>query len=209
MNFIKNKKLKNKYFILRHGESDAFKLHLVLSHPENGISKFGLTKKGIEQVRDSINKFIIKNKGKYLNKETVIYSSDFKRATESAEVASKILKVNNINFTELLRERNFGDFENTSDENYKLVWKWDKSFDDKSLKKLKIENTKNVQARTSKLILNLEKIYSNKSILLVAHCDTLQILITAFKNKLPNLHRSIKKLELGEIRELKNLSKYK
>lgn len=204
MNFIKNKKLKNKYFILRHGESEAFKLHLVLSHPENGISKFGLTKKGREQVKDSLNKFILKNKGKYLNKDTIIYSSDFKRAKESAEVASKILKIKDINFTELLRERNFGDFENTTDENYKLAWKWDKELGDKSLKKLKIENTKVVQARTSKLILNLEKIYFDKNILLVAHCDTLQILITAFQNKLPNLHRSIKKLELGEIRELKS-----
>jgi probable phosphoglycerate mutase len=203
MNHIKNKKLKNKYFILRHGESEAFKLHLVLSKPENGISKFGLTKLGKEQVKNSLEKFILKHKGNFLNKETIIYSSDFKRAKESAEIVVKILKIKKINFTELLRERNFGDFENTKDENYRLAWKWDRSFDDKELKKHKIENTRHVEYRTSKLISKLEKEYSNRNILLVAHCDTLQILTTAFKNKLPNLHRSLKKLELAEIRELK------
>lgn len=203
MNHIANKEIKNKYFILRHGESESFKSHLISSKPENCIYKVGLTKKGKNDVKDSVKKFITNNKGSFLNSNTIICSSDFKRASETTQIVAKILKTKDVFFVNELRERCFGNFENTNDSNYKLIWKLDKVSDEKKLKKMNIETPKQVQDRTSKLISNLEKKYSEKNILLVSHCDTLQILTTAFLRKDPNSHRSLKKIELAEIRKIK------
>lgn len=40
------KKLKNRYFILRHGESEANVTGILLSHPKDGMVGFGLSLKG-------------------------------------------------------------------------------------------------------------------------------------------------------------------
>lgn len=185
--------MKNKYFILRHGESEANVQGIIISNPLNGVPNFGLTNKGKEQVKESI----LKNK--ILDKNTIIYSSDFKRARETAEIVKTILKTEEIHLTELLRERFFGNFEKTSNTNYNLIW--EKDADPNHIFN-NVESVNNVLNRTKKLINDLEKKYQNKIILLVSHGDSLQILQTFFEKINPSAHRSLKHLNLREIREL-------
>jgi len=42
--------LRNKYYLLRHGESHANREGIVISEPETGTSQYGLTGKGTESV---------------------------------------------------------------------------------------------------------------------------------------------------------------
>lgn len=70
------KHLKNRYFIIRHGESKANVRGILLSHPKEGTVGFELTRKGKKQVKDSV----LKNKqNKLLDSDVIIYSSDFLR----------------------------------------------------------------------------------------------------------------------------------
>lgn len=188
-------KLRNRYFILRHGESEVNVRRIIISDPKDGTTKFGLTEKGRQQVEDAVLKADI------LDKDTVIYSSDFKRARESAEIARKVLISKPVHLTVKLRERHFGNWERSDSSNYQVVWAEDAVNPDH--KKNKIESANEVLNRTTLLVGQLEKKYSGEKILLVAHGDSLQILQTGFMKVDTSTHRNIKYLELGEIRELK------
>ena len=188
-------KLRNRYFIIRHGESRANVKGIILSHPKAGTRAFGLTENGKKQVLESANK------NKVLDKDTIIYSSDFKRARETAEIVRNVVKAKPVHFTAKLRERWFGQWERTHNSNYHRVWVDDAVNPDHKNKK--VESTNEVLARTTSLIFELEKKYSVKKIVLVAHGDALQILQTGFMKQCPSTHRSIKHLEVAEIRELR------
>jgi broad specificity phosphatase PhoE len=186
--------LKNRYFTLRHGESQANVQGIILSDPLNGVPDFGLTEKGQQQVKISVST------NKYLDEKVIIYSSDFLRAKETAEIAKDILNTDKIHFTELLRERFFGNFEKTSNENYEKVWMHDKENVHHEIEN--VESITSVLNRTTRLILDLEKKFQNKKILLVSHGDSLQILQTGFLKTCSSRHRDVPNLNTAEIREL-------
>lgn len=194
------KKLKNRYFALRHGESVPNVLEIVLSHPEHGTNeKFTLTKNGEKQVIDSAEKA---KSDDLLDDKTIIYSSPFSRTKKTAEIVKEILGVKEeIHFDKRLRERWFGDFERTHSSNYRKVWDVDAG--NPNHKNFNVESTQEVQDRTISLINDLEKKYTNKKILLVSHGDALQILQTGFLDKSPSQHRNSNHLNTAEIRELK------
>ncbi len=196
MNYLENiKKLNNRYFILRHGESKANVIGIILSNPREGTIDFGLSDKGKEQVKESVSM------NKILDCDTIIYSSDFLRAKETAEIAKEALGVKTINLHTSLRERNFGNWERTSNDNYQRVWDNDKINPDHKINN--VESTKEVLKRTTELISELEKEFKNKKILLVSHGDALQILQTGFLKTSPSRHREVQHLNTAEIRELK------
>ncbi len=189
------KKLKNRYFIIRHGESKANVKGILLSHPKEGTVSFGLSKKGKKQVKDSV----IKNN--LLDSNIIIYSSDFLRAKETAEIIKRLLGIKKINLHKNLRERYFGKYDKTSLNNLTIIWEKDKL--NPNHKYNDVESPKKVLKRTIQVINKLEKKFKDKKILLVSHGDVLQILQTSFLNKPPNKHRQIPHLETAEIRELK------
>ena len=47
--------LNSQYFIMRHGESTANVEGIIVSTPENGVTKYGLSEEGQAQVKQSIN----------------------------------------------------------------------------------------------------------------------------------------------------------
>ena len=114
------KELKNRYFIMRHGESKANVAGILLSHPKDGTVTFGLSEKGKQQVKDSILKNDI------LDSDVIIYSSDFLRAKETAEIIKKLLGTKKVALHKNLRERYFGKFDKTDLKNLNIVWKKDK-----------------------------------------------------------------------------------
>ena|SRR3989344_3117562 len=192
------KKLNNRYFIIRHGESKANVAHILLSHPKDGTAGFGLSPKGKKQVRISVSK---NKKIKLLDSNVIIYSSDFLRAKETAKIAKEILGVKKINFHKKLRERYFGKFDKTSLDNIKIAWAHDEK--NPNHKHEGVESPNKVIKRTLAVITQLDKKYKDKKILLVSHGDVLQILHTHFSKKPVSQHRKIPHLETAEIRELK------
>jgi len=195
MNYLVNiSKLNNKYFALRHGQSEANIQNLIVSAPISGINHFGLTELGKKQVENSIKNC------KFLNENTIIYVSDFKRTKQTAKIVQKMLGCGKVHFTKKLRERYFGDWEKCSSVNCKKVWKIDKK--NPGHKKYNVESVGEVQKRTLFLICELEKKHKNKKILLISHGDTLQILETCFLKKRGSEHRNIKHLNVAEIKKL-------
>ncbi|MBM3206130.1 MAG: histidine phosphatase family protein [Candidatus Staskawiczbacteria bacterium] len=193
-------KLKNKYFALRHGESKANTAEIIVSNLEDAINEeYSLTKNGEKQVSTSIEN---SKKSKILDSEVIIYCSPFSRCKRTAEITKELLGIKiEINIDERLRERWFGSLDKSGTNNYQKVWSNDSNNRQPEYNEESVENVKN---RVVSLIDDLEKIYQQKKILLVSHGDVLQILETQFKNKSSNMHRSIKSLERGELRELIN-----
>jgi len=188
--------IRNHYFLLRHGQSEANVLEIIVSNPVEGVEKYGLTPTGRSQITSSVQR--AKAQGQ-LNSSTLIYSSDFKRCRESAEIASAILDCPP-HFTPALRERYFGIWDFTHHSNYQQVWSLDEQ--DPTHTTWNVESTVAVLQRTSALIHDLEALYVEASILLISHGDALQILQTAFEHVSPALHRHLPPLATAEIRRL-------
>lgn len=190
-------RLQNRYFVLRHGKSSANEYGIILSNPEEGVTNYGLTEEGKEQVRESVQG--AKRKG-IIDEKTIIYSSDFKRCRETSKIARDILQCGQIHLTEALRERYFGVWEKTSHSNYQKVWDLDAQNPNHNINN--VESANDVLKRVMSLIYDLEEKYQNANILLVSHGDALQILQTAFNNLSPASHRQLPPLVTAEIREL-------
>ena len=106
-----------------------------------------------------------------------------------------------VNLATTLRERCFGDCEGSATDNYARVWAADET--DSGQVGRGVEPVAAVLDRTTALIVDLERRYSGRHILLVSHGDTLQILQAAFLRMSPTKHRSLPGLETAEIRRLR------
>lgn len=195
MNHLENlPTLKNRYFLMRHGQSKANIKGIIISDPENGILEdHALSDVGRKQARDSVAK-------SRLSKDVIIYCSDFSRARETAQIVQEVLGAKPVTITHSLRERHFGNWETSDHSNYQKVWDDDAA--DAAHTNNNVEAVWAVLDRATKFILELEKKYNNQEILLVSHGDTLQILQTGFQKSDPAKHRSLIHLETAEIREV-------
>jgi broad specificity phosphatase PhoE len=188
--------LRNMYFVMRHGKSLANNEEVINSNPEKGVNGYGLTEEGKEQAKKNAEH--AQQEG-MLDENTVVFSSDFARARETAEIVSEVLGCEAPLFTPKLRERNFGDFEGTSNSNYEKVWEVDA--ERVSHEGSGIEEVSDVRERVLTLMGDLEETNDGKNILLVSHGDTLQILLTVFASREPYEHRSLPHLQTAEIRK--------
>jgi probable phosphoglycerate mutase len=189
-------RLSNRYFVMRHGHSLANQQGVIVSRPENGITEFGLSQRGELQVTAALP-----SNGQ-LDESTMIISSDFKRAWESAKMIHNMLNCESPICADIrLRERNFGELELTPDDNYPQVWKMDEVNPDN--RSQGVESPNQVMMRVSALIVEYETTVSDETLLLVSHGDALQILQTAFQKEDASRHRSQQHLETAEIRRLK------
>jgi broad specificity phosphatase PhoE len=186
--------LKNTYFAFRHGQSRANVEGIIISDPKVGTIDYGLTSEGRAQVQKSLS---ITND---FNAQTLIYSSDFLRARETAEIIRETLSVTEIIFDERLRERFFGEWEGKPHANYSKAWKND--LFDPNQEYNGAESSKSVQERMWSIIQSLEKAHSGNVIILVSHGDPLMLLQTAFNNLGPERHRSLPYIETAGCRKL-------
>jgi len=196
---LKTKSLKNHYFAMRHGQSEANVAGIIVSDPSIGCNQYGLTKLGQQQVIESASNTT------ELNQDTLIISSDFLRAQHTAEITQKILKTtHSIQYSTALRERFFGTLNGQNDAQYQTVWDIDQENPDHQ--EFSVESANQVVSRVSALILQLEQRSFNmkpnvrQQILLVAHGDVLQLLQTWFQDAPASQHRSLPHLETAEIR---------
>jgi probable phosphoglycerate mutase len=192
------KRLDNSYYALRHGHSLANEQGVIVSKPENGCAGYGLSEQGRAQILHSLQS------AEDLDANTIILSSDFKRARESAEIAHEMLACSApVSLDTGLRERFFGTFELASDKHYAEVWREDAS--DPDSQAMGVESVNQVMQRVTSVIARCEARYSNSTILLISHGDALQILQTAFAGRDGSTHRQLEHLRTAEIRKLRKL----
>ena len=187
--------LGNRYFGMRHGHSLANQAGIVVSLPENGVNGFGLSDTGRRQVNEAINSTSL------LDENTIILSSDFRRARETADIVHGRLRSRPDIVTDVrLRERRFGDLELKKDDAYRRIWALDSS--DPGHHDYHVESACEVMGRTSALVAELENQSNGVTYLLISHGDALQILQAAFYRRSAAHHRELLHLETAEIRRL-------
>lgn len=182
---------------MRHGESQANRQGLICSSPDNALDEFGLTAKGAEQVmHTALNT--------RLGTDTLLVTSDFRRARESAEIMKSVLSCTTSTILEpLLRERNFGSLELEDHSNYDSIWQNDVKDPENSFNG--VETVGSVLKRGLSTIQKLERNYLNQTILMVGHGDVLQILLSHHHNVNPRFHRSLSSMGNADIRSLSKL----
>ena len=187
----------NRYFAMRHGESIANRQQLVVSHESNALNGYGLTALAAEQVMQSALTTRLKA-------DTIIVSSDYLRAKETADILRTIICAKaKVKLESRLRERDFGEFELGHINAYDKVWHNDElSICDKTMR---IESVGSVLTRGLEVITELDQNFNGKDIVIVGHGDVLQILITYYQGFEPKFHRSIASIKNAKIRRLPSL----
>jgi broad specificity phosphatase PhoE len=188
--------LTKRWFVLRHGRSEANEAGIVASQLANAETAFGLTDSGREEVGNSVREArdILRK-----NPPLRILMSPFLRTRQTAEIAGRILGVQPETDLRLV-ERDFGDYELLSDDHYKKVWEIDPL--DPEQVPGRAESVYSVAERVGDLVLEVEKNPDIVSCLLVTHCDVAMILSCAFQSLNPRHHRSLIPIKTGEVRRL-------
>ena len=185
--------LANRFSVMRHGQSRANERGIIVSRIESDQrGDYGLSELGRQQALAAARRCD-------LPRETLICSSDFSRARQTAELVREHLGAPQVVIAEELRERCFGDWEGTPAANYERVWAADEAgaADDG------VESVAAVLSRATGLVIDLESKHSGRDILLVSHGDTLQILQAGFLRMDPSWHRRLPHLGTAEIRPLR------
>ena len=150
-------KLKNHYYIMRHGEAKSNVKDIVSSWPEK--FKNPLTKKGKEKVKETAKVLLEKN-------IDLIFSSPLLRAKQTSEIVGKKLKLK-VKFDKKLKEIGFGTFNSESIEKFVR-------FFESRIKRInhstpKGESYSDVSKRMILFLKDTEKKYKGKNILIVSH----------------------------------------
>ncbi len=173
---IKKHTKRNKYWAIRHGESinnAANTISTVYTNPH------GLTEKGREEIKEA---------ARALKKEKIdlIFSSDFVRTRETAEIIKKETSFHGeINYDKRLREISVGEFEGKKLNEY---LDFHGSSVDYFYKKPKGgEDLMDVRKRTMDFLFDIDQKYQNKNILIVSHEDTIYSLQSGSTGESPEV----------------------
>ena len=199
-------RLANRYHAMRHGQSKANVAGIIVSGIESDrLGDWGLSDLGREQA-------LAAARACGLPPDTVICSSDFSRARQTAEIVRARLGAPPVVVAAALRERCFGGLEGTATANYAPVWAADEAGAgdtagdgtdaDRGDADGGVEPAAAVLDRVSALVTDLERRYAGRDILLVSHGDTLQILQAGFLRMDPAAHRRLPHLGIAQIRAL-------
>ena len=157
---------------MRHGHSLANQRGIIVSHPDHGRNDYGLSELGRGQVEASLRQDI------HLDANTVIVTSDFKRARETAGIVFEWFACNVAILEEpRLRERDFGELELATDDHYGEVWQRDEVNPDSRVRG--VESVNQVMARVTAVVADHESQFCAANILFISHGDALQVLQTA------------------------------
>lgn len=155
-------RLHQRFFALRHGESEANVAGIVLSDPSVGMLRYGLTEAGRVAVASSADAFAARWGAELTSKAMVhIVASDFKRTAETAEVFRSALEARFLGCCAAvvhaveLRERYFGpELEGGPNTRYDDVWSADR--EDATSEPLGAESAEAVSRRTWRLVARLD-----------------------------------------------------
>ncbi|MCK4386697.1 MAG: class I tRNA ligase family protein [Candidatus Pacebacteria bacterium] len=164
---IKENSSQNRYFTIRHGEAENNILQVCSKNKNDG---YHLTEGGKEQIKKSAQE--LKNKGIDL-----IISSPYIRAKESAEILAKELDTPKIVEDDRIQEINNGALGGKSCSEYRAFFENDGEKFTKTPDQG--ENFNEIKKRTGEFLSDIDKKYSQKNILIVAHENILWLLEAA------------------------------
>ncbi len=164
--------MKNKYILLRHGETryQAKKMDVLYRKSDQFI--LSITKNAKEQIKIVAKRLNGKGIG-------LIYSSDYFRTKQTAKIVAKELGLEKIKFDKRLRDTNFGVFHGKPGERYRQFFSNKKQRFFK--RPAKGENWRDVGKRAIAVIKDIEKEHNNKTILIVSHADPVWLLVGYLK----------------------------
>ena len=199
--------LRNDYYALRHGRSLANEAGVIASNPEVACTKYGLSPVGKEQAQaagQTLVETFCQSQNKNYN-GLLIVSSDLLRARETAQAVCRAaieadipVYQGEVVLQTWLRERDFGDWDGTSDANYQRVWD-DDAMDDTHTNQ-NVESVVSVIQRVATGIMHWDAQLENYMVVCVAHGDVLQIGQTALAKSDGKLHRTLPHLETATLR---------
>ncbi len=159
--------LKNHYYLLRHGENNYQVEKKEFAYPSGVAPSVKLTEKGKKEIKQ-VAKWLEKNN------ITLIYSSDFFRTRQTAEIVAKESGIKKINFDKRLRDINLGIYHGkTKKDFYEFVGYKKRKF---STKPPQGESWNDVKRRIADFIKDIDKKYQDKNILIISHGDPLWLL---------------------------------
>ena len=165
---VKSRRLKNKYYILRHGQTihQTNKKDIIYGWPDDTIP-CGLTSLGKKQIKHSAQQ--LKNE-----KIDLIFSSDARRTKETAEIVAQALGSKKVIFDTRLRDKNWGIFQ---EKPKSLLAGYFKDPTEMLTKApARGESWQDVQKRIAAVIKNIESRYQGKNVLIISHGDPLCLL---------------------------------
>ncbi len=191
--------LRNHYYAMRHGQSEANVLGVAVGDPLRGVTGFGLTVVGRQQAMVSAAEF----RESYTPSKngTEIVASDFLRTRETAELLSKQLGNSTpVRLSERLRERSFGELEGMAHRHMAVLLEREGLA--RLIERYGCEPAASVQSRVVSIIRDLEHENRDKTLILVSHADPIQFLMAAFAGLPMNDQERIVPLNCAEIAEL-------
>lgn len=166
-------KLKNKYFLLRHGQTVYQKNEIRVNYPAGADYILPITKEGQDMIKVSAESLKRENIG-------LIFASPYLRTRQSAELAAKVLGIKEINYDERLVDIKMGEFASKTYKEYE-------DFFSKKLERFEKrpkggENWSDIILRLKSFLKDVEKKYQGKNILVVSHADPLWLLAGILKD---------------------------
>jgi broad specificity phosphatase PhoE len=160
-------KLKNKYFLLRHGQTVYQRDGIRVNYPEGSEHTLEITPEGREMIKKSAEKLKPEN-------IDLIFASPFLRTKQSSEIAANILGVKEINYDKRLVDIDMGVFVGKTYEEYENFFTEKK---ERFTKKPEGSETWNeIIDRLKSFLTEVEQKHENKNILVVSHADPVWLL---------------------------------
>lgn len=191
---LKNMKLNNQYFLLRHGQTIYQKKRKKFTYPWPDNPPVKLTKDGEKQIKDVVKKLKTR-------KIDLIYSSDIYRCRQTAEIVAKKLDLKT-DFDKRLRDINLGIYHGRPKKDfYRDFPNLQERF---SKRPKKAESWNDVKKRLLNFLKEIEKKYKKKKILIVSHGDPLWLfegIVKGWSNK-EQLENKDTYIKVGELRKI-------
>ena len=180
--------------VLRHGESTANVEGLIVSVPgPRALTEVGLTARGREQARATARDAAAQG----LGPETVVLTSDFARALQTAEEFAAVIGAAPPRLETRLRERCFGRHDEGPATAYDGIWAVDRAH---GTHEDGVEQVAAVAARVLEVLHEADELARTAPVVLVAHGDVLQIALALGAGRDPHDHRDIPHLGNAERR---------
>ncbi len=169
---------KNKYFLLRHGQTIYQKNGVRVNYQTDADSVLSITEDGKEMIKASAEK-LKKDLAERAENIDIIFSSPALRTKQSTEIAAKILNVKKIIYDGRLVDIRMGEFMG------KTYKEYEDFFSEKSERFTKRpaggEDWNDIILRLKSFLNDVEKEYYGKNILIVSHADPLWLLAGLLK----------------------------
>jgi len=192
------KELKNKYFLLRHGQTThQIENPDIVYYWPDGNPAYALTELGKRQIKEKTSQLKDKN-------IDLIFSSDILRAKQTAEIVAQELDLE-VKIDQRLRDTNWGIYQGKP---MKQAWAF---YNHDMEKKFTIgppqgESWQGLKQRTVEFLKEIEEQYNQKKILIVSHGDPLWLIESWLKDLSQKKSLEIRKdgcpMKMAELKEI-------